>query len=138
MTPEQLRSTLLYSPRTDELYASLPKELVGLVITHPFMKANDDATQWRSLRRLALIVGFALIIAFQRHNEIAFFLLFVVACYEFAYGNAAKVRANLEDMQTKERLRIKVDKYLRETFPGYKPPKEKFTIFSVSPSQGDA
>ena len=113
MTPEQLRNALLYSPRTDEMYASLPKELIGLAITHSFAEANDQAKQGRSLRRLALIAGFALIIAFQRHNEIAFFLLFVVAGYEFAYGNAAKVRADLVDMQAKERLRIKVDKYLR-------------------------
>lgn len=137
MTPEQLRDTLLYSPRTDEMYASLPKDAIGLAITYSFTEANEQAKHGRTLRRLALIAGFAWIIAFHRHNEIAFFLLFIVGAYEFAYGNAAKVRADLEDMQARERLRIEVDKYLCKTFPGYKPPKEKFTIFSVSPYSRD-
>lgn len=138
MTPEQLRDTLLYSPRTDEMYASLPKDAVGLA-TRLFTTANEEAKRGRRLRRLALIAAFAWIIAFHHHNVIGLNLLLIVGAYEIAYGNAAKVRADLMDMQERERLRIDVDKYLRKTFPGYKPPKGKFTIFSVSPySQEDA
>jgi hypothetical protein len=59
--------------------------------------------------------------------------LLVIAGYEFAYGNAAKVRADLEDMQARERLRIHVDEYLCKTFPDYFPPEEGFTLFHVSP-----
>ena len=138
MTPDQLRETLLYSPRTDEMYASLPKDAVGLA-TRSLTRANEQAKSGRRLRRLALIGALAWIVAFHRHNEIGLVLLFIVVAYEFAYGNAAKVRADLEDMQERERLRIEVDKYLRKTFSGYKPPKEEFTIFSVSPySREDA
>ena len=82
---------------------------------------------------MVLIAALAWIIGFHRHNEIALVLLFVVGAYEFAYGNAAKVRADLQDMQERERMRIEVDKYLRKTFSGYKPPKDELNIFSVSP-----
>ena len=132
MTPEQLRNTLLHSPRTDEMYASLPKDAIGLA-TRSLTRANEQARSGRSLRRLVLIAALAWIIGFHRHDEIALVLLFVVGAYEFAYGNAAKVRADLQDMQERERMRIEVDKYLRKTFSGYKPPKDELNIFAVSP-----
>ena len=138
MTPDQLRTALLYSPRTEEMYASLPEDALFLVVGKPvinsFAKANEQAKSGRVLRRWALAAAFVWLFPFFRHhNATTANLLLIICAYEFAYGNAAKVRADLADMQDQARQIDSVDEYLRKKFPGYMPPTGEFTIFSVLP-----
>ncbi len=133
MSPDELRNALLYGERTKELFERIPKDAMALSFTS-LQKHNEDARYGRHFRR-SLIVVAAIALSFQDYMPsdtlVGFFL--VIVGYEFAYANAAKVRADLEDMQNRERLRVRVDEYLCEKFPGYVPPKEEFTLFHVSP-----
>lgn len=131
MTPDELRNALLHAPRTKEMLESIPKDAVRLAASS-VTRANESARSGRYLRRLALTLCAVILFPFHPQSDMLSALL-VIAAYEFAYGNAAKVRADLEDMQARERLRISVDEYLSEKFPGYVPPNEGFTLFHVSP-----
>lgn len=133
MSPDELRTALLYSERTKEFYERMPKDAIGLAIVS-LTKHNEDAKSGRYIRRF-LIAAVAIASLFQHYgpSEILVGVLLVIVGYEFAYGNAAKVRADLEDIQERERLRIRVDQYLREKFPEYVPPEEGFSLFNVSP-----
>ena len=133
MNPDKLRTELLYSERTNEFFERIPKDAIGLAVVS-LTKHNEDARTGRYFRRF-LIAAMAIAASFQDYNlsDFGVYVFLVIAGYEFAYGNAAKVRADLEDMQERERLRERVDEYLSKKFPEYAPPDEGFTLFHVSP-----
>lgn len=122
MTPNELRNLLLYGPRTDETQKKLPDSAGELWLNYPERENVERAKLGSYVRWVLIVLGIGYYAAFDRYNDLAGPLLFVVACYEFAYSNLRKEKNQIDYLLAIDRYEIRVDEYLGEKFKGYKPP----------------
>lgn len=134
MQAKELRDLLLSSRPYAEKHNLLPSDARGLALSYQVDEAAERTKKWRITRWVVLGLAVIYFGVLGRERESAMLILFLgLIWYEFAYEAAAKVRAELEDAQTRERLRVSVDEYLQKRFPAFVAPDDGASIFSVWP-----
>ena len=137
MKPNELRNILLKAPRTKENFERIPESAHLVWILHPNSSQRNDARFWRNIRRVLIVASLLYIVVAQRWNELALYLWFTVAAYEYAYSRSAEVVTNLASRQAEARYIDRVNEHLEKSYPGYKAPANEISIFSVLPYMDD-
>ena len=133
MTPQRLREILLSDSDDMTSLEELPEDAQGIKIGFRVSPADEKAGQGRTFRQFVLAGIFMYFIVIERNHDFALLLIFALIGYEFAHGEAARIRAELEVAQAKERRRLFVDGYLKKKYPSYIPPEDDgYSVFSVS------
>lgn len=124
MSPNEVRDLLLWAPRSSENYQKIPKGAGSLWFSKP-IKSNIEEARWGTYTRGTLI-AFALLyfIIFESSNSAVIWALIVIAGYECAYTALRKEKNMIDNILADMAYSNNVDEFLRETYPGYKPPQE--------------
>lgn len=124
MTPSELRQLLLYAASTEENYNKLPPEAGGIWFCRPSRDDIDRGRQFMFLR--AALIAIITIYLFYFHRDIgeARVLPYIIASYEFAYYTLRKKKNELDYLLAQERYTRRVDEFLKERYPAWKPEPE--------------
>lgn len=132
MSPNEVYD-LLHTPfPTDEnvqniekIRKEIPEGAIALWIMKP-TKSNIKEARWGTYTRSTLIAFSMLyLVIFEKFNsDIWAWIVVVMAGYEFAYTTLRKEKNEIDNILAAERYRKKVNKFLRKTYPGYKPLQE--------------
>jgi hypothetical protein len=134
-SPQGLKKLLVTFDGSQASFDKLPDDIRTNIKKLPVKRHQEGARDARVVRRVLLGIALILLIL-QRQHDLASMML-LLGCYEFAYGNAAKVRAKLEDAQEEARYIVWVNDYVKSHYPEFRPSNSEFSVFSVS-ANGDA
>ena len=128
MSPNEVHD-LLHNPfPTDGSFEKIRKEIpegtVALWIMKPTKSNIEEARRGTYTRSTLIAFALLYLIIYENFNGAAIGALIVMAGYEFAYTILRKEKNEIDNILAAERYRKEVNRFLRKTYPGYKPPRE--------------
>lgn len=137
MKPNELREILLNAPRTKENRERIPESALVLWLLKSDLPETNEMNFWRIVRSTLIAASLVYIVIAERWNQMAIYSWFALVAYEYAYSRSTKVVANLASRQSEARYIDRVNEYLEKSYPGYRPPPNEISIFSVLPYRND-
>ena len=132
MSPNEVHD-LLHTPfPTDEnvqniemIRKELPEGAIALWIMKPTNSNIKEARLGTYTRSTLIALSMLYLIIFEKLNsDIWAWIVMVMTGYEFAYTTLRKKKNELDNILAAERYGKMVNKLLRKTYPGYKPPQK--------------